>query len=127
MQTPTRPSEAAIDAFLARGGDMLATTDAAGHITWCNAAFQTRTGCAGDAAGVELAALAHPETDPAALDALRHGFDSGAGVSGIEIALAGRDAHARDEVLWCLVKTMPVDAAVRSSGFACVLHDRRAL
>ena len=130
MDNRTRPSAAAVEAFLTRGGDLLATTDDQGRITWHNETFAQETGLAGALLGCRLAGLALPATEPAALEALRAGFDSGNGVSDVEIALPSRAAAAahsggkEDDWLWCRVRVVAFDDGA-ARGFACVLQDQR--
>lgn len=127
MDNRNRPSSAAVDAFLTRGGDLLVTTDRDGRITWRNAIFQQQTGLADDVLGRRLADLAMPATDPAALATLVAGLASGDGVSGVEIALCSPGATnetAEDDLLWCIVKAVRFDDG-QASGFACVLQDQR--
>jgi PAS domain S-box-containing protein len=126
MNRPTRPSEAAADAFWSGAEDLLVTTDATGCITWRHPNFDASTGLGDDVIGRRLTAVAHPDSDPAAVAALQRGFDDGTGVFGLEIALPRQSDTAQSNPLWCVVRATPFDDAAGRS-FACVLHDRSEL
>lgn len=127
MEHSARPAEAAVDAFLTRGIDMLATTDGRGRITWFNAAFVAGIGLSDQAlVGMPISDLVLlPATPPAALAALQHGLADGTGCSGLEIALACPNRAEPEDTLWCQVSCTPFNGA-SGAGFACVFRDWRA-
>ena len=125
MENSARPPEAAIDAFLTRGGDLLATSDHHGRITWFNEAFGAEIGWADAALGMHLGDLVHSGTPAAAVAALRAGLADGTGCRNLEIALLGRGRPGSDGMFWCQVSCMPFDGS-SGAGFACIFRDWRA-
>lgn len=123
MQNSARPPEAAIDAFLTRGGDLLATTDRSGCITWFNGPFGTAVGGAAHSTGRHIAELLRPATPPDTLAVLRRGLADGTGCSGLEVSL-GSDGSEGDEVPWYRMSCLPFDGGCEA-GFAFTFRDWR--
>ncbi|MES3016054.1 MAG: PAS domain-containing protein [Pseudomonadota bacterium] len=93
------PSAGWLAAWLAQSHDLLALTDAAGRIRWCNPAFERTTGLQ---AGADLLTLAAAGT---ARDALAAGMRGDAAASA-EFALRG----ASGTPLWIEARVSSVDA-----------------
>ena len=107
--TTAPPPAALLAEWLAQSHDLLELTDPAGHVRWCNPAFEQITGIG---AGAELARLAAPEAPGAAHAVLAAALRAGSLVDDTELALrsaAGiplwvraRLARIGNELLWTL-------------------------
>ena len=119
---PDAPLRAAIDALLARGGDLLIATDEHGCIRWRNAAFDAATGLHGEQVlGHTLLDLITADTPPAARERLREAIEQHAPLDALELVLP---LAGGSEPLWVRLHTAPFSDPA-GGGFVGVLHDYR--
>ena len=107
--TTAPPPAALFAAWFAQSHDLLALTDPAGRVRWCNPAFEQITGIG---AGAELARLAVPDASGAAHAVLAAALRAGSLIDDTELALCSaagiplwvraRLARIGSELLWTL-------------------------
>jgi len=119
---PDAPLRAAIEALLARGGDLLIATDELGRIRWRNAAFDAATGLHGEQVlGHTLFDLITSDTLAGPREQLRQAIEQRAALDALELALPAADGAGP---LWVRLHTAAFDDP-GGGGFVGVLHDHR--